>query len=240
MLDYGLFLSIGISALAVWVAAKIWITPELRDRSPLDHLMAPLLAGVIVGRAVTLVFSDLAGLANLREFMTIRGGVEFWPAVAAGTFVLVVLFSRPEDPPPVRRIALLAPFAMVVLAAFQMTCLLRDGCAGPASSVGLVPHDLTTRQLPMGLLGGAALVAFADWLRRSTLPDHTRILVGVFGVGAQRSLLGMIEPNLRSALRRDGITMAISFVAAIGWWAWFEHRERVWRVPAQPTTAPTQ
>jgi hypothetical protein len=238
--DYGLFVSVGLSALLVWLAPKVWKVPELGDRAPLDQLIAPLFVGMVLGRAITLVFSDLAGITSIREFMTIRGGVEFWPGVAAGTFVLVVLFHRPDDPPPVRRVALLAPFAMVMLAGFQITCLVRDGCAGPESAVGLVPHGLTTRQLPVGVLGGVALIALAGWLRVSTLPDHTRVLVAVFGVGAERSLLGVTEPNLRSALSRDGLAMVLMFAAAVGWWAWFEKRERAWRLPAHPMSAPGQ
>ena len=236
MVDYGLFASIALSAGGVWLATRVWWDRSTGGRSPADQLTAPIFVGMVVGRAVTLIIGDPAGLVNLREFLTIRGGLEFWPAAAAGVLVLVGLFSRPDDPPQEQRVAALIPFALVALAGFQATCVVRDGCAGPASPIGLVPPGLTTRQLPVGLLAGLLLLAFARWFRASPLPAHTKILIGVFGVGAERSLLGVIEPSLDSALSKDGYAMLAAFAVTIGWCFSFERRERVWRqhVPSAP------
>lgn len=232
MVDYGLFVSFAITSTAVWLAGRLVAPVSVGERTPLDQFVAPLFAGVVVGRATTLALSDVAGLFSLREFLTVRGGVAFWPAVLAAVGVLVVLFSRPEDPPQVERVAGLAPYAIVALAAFQATCVVRDGCPGPTSGFGLVPSGLTTRQFPVGIMGGIALLAFAYWLKRSTLPSHTKILIAVVGVGIERALVGEIGPSLASARARDGIMMSLAFAATICWWAWFNRQEQQWRAPA--------
>lgn len=235
MVDYGLFLSVAATVVAVWAANRLLPTDELGDRSPTDQLVTPLVAGLVLGRAVSLLFNDPAGLFSLREFLTIRGGVEFWPAVAMALLVLWVL-RHSEDPPETRRVALLLPFVAIGLGAFQASCLLRDGCPGPKTTFGLIPGGLTTRQFPAAIAGGAALVRFAVWLVRTTLPDHHKILVGLFAIGGERALLGAVQPNLASALRRDGLQMLAAFVVLIAWWVWFELRDRQWRRYDTPRT----
>lgn len=237
MVDYGLFASIALTTAAVWLATRLWTPGDIGERTPLDQFTAPIFVAIVVGRAVTLMMSDLAGLANLREFLTVRGGVEFWPGALAGLAVLVVLFSRPTDPPQPDRVARLAPYAIVALGAFQATCFIRDGCPGPETGFGLVPSGLTTRQFPVGIVAGLTLIGFAWWLRRLTLPPQTKILVAVIGVGAERAISGAIEPSLASAAARDGISMVIAFSLALGWWTWFERQERQWtpKTPLAPT-----
>lgn len=234
MVDIGLFISVGLTAVAVYLASRLFAAGDIGERSVSDQFTAPLVAGVVVGRAVTLLLSDPAGLTSLREFMTVRGGIEFWPAVLAAIVVLTTLFSRPTDPDQPARVARLLPYAIVGLGVFQGACLVRDGCPGPSSSIGLVPGGLTSRQLPIGLLGGIALVVFAWWLRRSQLPNHTKILVAVVGVGIERTVAGIAEPSLESAVARDGLFMVAAFSIAIGWWAWFVRQERQWQVPHRP------
>lgn len=229
MVDYGLFGSIALTTAAVWLATLLWPPGDIGERTPLDQFTAPIFVAIVVGRAATLLMSDLAGFANLREFLTVRGGVEFWPGALAALGVLVVLFGRPTDPPQPERVARLAPYAIVALGAFQATCFVRDGCPGSASGFGLIPPGLTTRQFPVGIIAGLSLIGFAWWLRRSTLPPQTKILVAIVGVGAERAIAGAIEPNLASAAARDGISMVIAFSLALGWWAWFERQERQWK-----------
>ncbi len=126
------------------------------------------------------------------------------------------------------------PYAIIGLAMFQATCVVRDGCPGPRSAFGLIPSGLTARQFPVGIAGGITLAAFAWWLSRTSLPSHTKVLISVLGIGVERTLAGEIAPSLASAKARDGILMLIAFTAITGWWAWFERQERQWNAPQIP------
>ena len=72
MVDYGLFASIALTTAAVWLATRLWTPGDIGERTPLDQFTAPIFVAIVVGRAVTLMMSDLAGLANLREFLTVE------------------------------------------------------------------------------------------------------------------------------------------------------------------------
>ena len=61
------------------------------DMSVLDRLYMPLLGGVVVGRLIALALDDPTSLGAIRSILVIRGGVEFWPGVAA--FAALVAWS---------------------------------------------------------------------------------------------------------------------------------------------------
>lgn len=213
MADRGLLLS-GIVIVALLYAAARWLPAGRFERSEvLDHLVVPVVAGVLAGRAVAAALDDPASLRSLRAFLVIRGGVELWPGVAAAAVVLAVgLRRRGEAEPIVEGVAALAPFLLVAYAGYEATCVLRNGCYGPASPVGLVPDGLQTRQFPVGLVVAAVVAALAWRLATWSTIAGVKLVVAVGGVAAARAVASIWLPRLGDGLtrpHRESIAIAV-------------------------------
>ena len=203
MLDFGLLTS-AITIVAVVTVAARWVpTPVLGGPGVGDRLDGPVIVGVLTGRVVAAVLDDPTSLRSLRSLLVIRGGVEFWPGVVAAVAVIVWGTRRREEPVGVT-LAELVPFLLWGYATWEATCLLRDGCYGPASSIGLVPDGLTTRQFPVGLVVALAVALLGAALhQRWSWSPWAKVAAAAAGVAAARSVASIWLPRLSDSLTRQ-------------------------------------
>lgn len=114
------------------------------------------------------------------------------------------------------RLADLAPFALWAYATYEAACVVRDGCYGPPSAVGLRPEGTATTLFPVGLAVALLVVdlgaaARALGQRRPGLA----ILVAVGGLGAIRSVAAIWLPSVGGGLilpHRESIAVATAAV----------------------------
>lgn len=220
MLDVGLLVS-GIAIVAVVWAAARWTAPGLFERNEvIDRLTIPLIAGVLAGRLAAVVLDDSTSLGSIRVLLVIRGGVEFWPGVAAAGLTLMIGLRRSRCPQPALYAAALVPYLLWVYATYEVTCLLRDGCYGPASPVGLVPDGLSARQFPVGVAAGLAVGVLGLVVHRLwALSPVTKIAVSVGGVAAIRAVASIWLPRLDDGLTRQhlqSVAVAVTVAAGLG------------------------
>lgn len=217
MLDIGMIVSGAVIAIVVTLADR-WVNDaKAPNDSVLDLLYLPTLIGVVVGRLVALMLDDPTSLGSVRSILVIRGGVEFWPGVAAFG-VAVTLSARRRRRGALESLVALAPFAVWGYAAYEGTCAFRDGCFGPASGIGLVPTGLSERQVPIGLLMGFALALLGwDTLRRSrrAAPLPLTLPVAVAGAASIRSIGSIWLPHLGTGLTRQHVQSLVVLVAAV-------------------------
>lgn len=216
MLDIGL-LATGAAIWAVLVAAARWSPTTRSERGELvDRLALPMAAGLLAGRLVAAVLDDPTSLRSWRAVLVIRGGVEFWPGVLV-TLGLLAAGIRRRRGPLAFDLAELAPFLLWAYATYEATCLVRDGCYGPASAVGLTPDGLRTTMIPLGVLAGAAIALLAVAVRRLwEWPPLSRLLLAVGGVAAVRSVTSFWLPRLGEELTRQHLeSLGVLVVAAL-------------------------
>jgi len=217
MLDTGLLLSGVVVVAAMWLVVR-WIDLPWPPSEALDRLVAPAMVGVLIGRASALVLDDPTSLRSLRAFLVVRGGVELWPGAAAAAAVLAASLRRSAEP-VLTSMALLVPVALVGYGAFEATCLLREGCYGPESAIGLRPDGLTTPMVPLGVVVGVALVAVASVLAaRADRPPVETLAIALLAVAGLRSIAAIWLPRLGDALtrpHRESIAVAVIAVAVV-------------------------
>lgn len=218
MIDLGLLGSIAIMVIVVSVFVKPW--PIGVDApTVLDIAVGPLLVGVLVGRLASMALDDPGSMTNIRDVLIIRGGVEFWVGVAAGVGYLVMQARREQ----VRFADLLASVAVPALiawAAYEATCVIRDGCPGPVTRFGLRPTGLVQSVFPIGLAVAAAAIAGAVALRaaqRRGASSMTTVFVAVGIVAAIRSIASIWLPRVGDHLTRQHRTsIAVAVLASSG------------------------
>jgi hypothetical protein len=216
MFDLGL-VATGVVMLAVLATSARWApTSSLRRDEIVDRLYVPALTGLLVGRFTAVTLDDPTSLRSIRALLVIRSGVEFWAAVAAGLAVLAWSLRRGRRD-VLLGLADLAPFLLWAYAAYEASCVLRDGCYGPVSAVGLIPDGLQTRQLPVGLLVALAATALAFALRQLWSPTPgEKVLLAVGGLALIRSVAAFWLPRLGPGLTRPHIeSLTITAAAAV-------------------------
>jgi hypothetical protein len=219
MIDRGLALSMALIGAMVWLTGRV-APPKAVERDQLfDALAAPVLLGLLVGRLVAMALSDLRGLAQVRDVLIIRGGVEFWPAVAVGTLV-AARKARRDGLRPSLRVVDLAPFVLVGMATYDATCLVREGCFGPTASIGLAPPGVASTMVPVGLLTAAALLGLAAaahrWGRRRS---QVALAAIVTFVAAERAVASIWLPRFGPGPTRQHVESVVVAVIASGWLA---------------------
>lgn len=215
MIDFGLVVSLIAAIGAPALLAIRWASYDDWGSNFLDDVTVPLLVGLVTGRLVTLALDDPNSIGSLSDMLVIRSGVEFWPGVAAAAGVVAWQANRAHRS-PLERLAALAPLALVGYAAYEATCVFRDGCLGPVSPVGLRPPGLQTTMLPVGWLMAAATLAGALIVHR--LQDRVRPTVVVATaaaiVAAVRSLGSVWLPHVGDGMTRQHQTsIAVLLVA---------------------------
>lgn len=218
MIDYGLLVSVMVAFGAASVLSWRWsideeAPPEASDK-PVDFLdlaLGPALAGLAVGRLAALALDDPNSIGSLSDMLIIRSGVEFWPGVVAAA--LVVLWGeRRAGLPPLTRLSLLVPLAMVGYSGYEAACVFRDGCFGPASPVGLRPPGVSTTMLPVGWLMAAAVIVGAVAVR-ATASRAAVVAAATAAVAGVRAIGSIWLPHVGDGLTRQHSTSIV--VAAI-------------------------
>ena len=234
MIDRGLLLALLLMAVALLGVVR-WLPPRtLAARAVWDEAALAVFVGTLAGRLTALVFDDPAGLLRIRDIPLFRGGVDFWPGAFAAAAVLAIGAHR-KDVDPAGRLADLLPYALVVYAVYEAGCLLRDGCFGPMSSVGLVPRGVGVREFPVSLALAVAAVAVAAMVRRVRAP-LLAVAVGLGALAWLRFAASFWLPKIGHGLGRPAVESLVVAISAslIGALAWVTARRR----PLEPT-APT-
>lgn len=215
MIDFGLVVSLIAAIGAPALLAARWSDGD-ESSSFLDDVTAPLLAGLAVGRLATLVLDDPGSIGSMSDMLVIRSGVEFWPGAAAAAGV-VAWQARRTERPPMERLAALAPLALIGYAAYEATCVFRDGCLGPVAPVGLRPPGLQARMLPVGWLMAAAALGGAVFVqrRRDRTPPAASVATAAVIAAAVRSLGSVWLPHVGDGItRQHGVSVVILVVSA--------------------------
>lgn len=215
MIDRGLLVTVAVMAVAVPVLARL-APPRTLERSELlDAALPAIFAGLVAGRLTAVALDDPTALSRLRDILLIRGGMEFWPGVAAG----LGLFALGARRSPVRlpvRLADLAPYAMWEYALYEGLCLVRDGCFGPRTAVGIRPGGLGNPQLPIGVFIAVAVVGAGIVIRRVGSRYPSLAVVGAVGaVAIVRSIASFWLPRIGSALTRQHIESLVVAALAV-------------------------
>ena len=209
MIDYGLLISMiiafGLPSLVVYRWA-LRISGE--SVGFFDVALFPMLTALAVGRLFTLTLDDPNSIGSISDMIIIRSGVEFWPGVAAAVGALMWGAWRAGEP-SLRRVAAVAPFALLGYAGYEAACLFRDGCFGPESAIGLRPPGLSTTMLPLGLFVAVAVVIGAVFVRRLSIGGHPAmviVLISALVVASVRSVASVWLPHVGEGLTRQHAT----------------------------------
>lgn len=215
MRDGGFLLSAG----AVLIVLLLFGRTRRPDEPTLSEAAFwPTAVGLLVGRLVALGIDDTDSLRSMSNLLLLRGGVELWPGVLAGTLAaLAIVRIRHRSVATTAR--LLVPSAVAAWATYDLACLIRDGCPGPSSPIGLRPPGLTTTQLPVSLIAGLAGLGAAVLLRKAAPRRGTArlILTGLLVTAALRSIESIWLPSLASGLSRPwSESLVVLAVSSIG------------------------
>lgn len=216
MIDVGLLLTM---ALALWLPAVVtrWWQLSTVDASVgfFDVAIAPAFAGLAVGRVVAVAIDDPNALTSLSDLLIVRSGVEFWPGVAAAAVVAAWSAHR-SGVAAVARLGDLAPLALVGYAGYEAACLVRDGCFGPETAIGLRPPGTATTMLPIGVLAAVAVTGGAAVLRREQqrLTPGAVLAGGFLVVAAVRSIGSTWLPHIGGGPTRQQWTSIVVALAS--------------------------
>lgn len=195
MIDLGLIWTLVAMGAVVWAFGRIADPVTLERGSLVDAMWLPLLVGAAVARFVYLLLAGALVSTGIGGFLLVRNGVSFWPGLIAGCAVVIVA-ARRDRVDPWMRVADLAPVSLAAYGAFEATCILRDGCYGPVSVVGLIPSGLSQPQFPVGIVVGGAAVASAVVLERWwALRPRTVVLAALGSVAGLRWISWFVLPR---------------------------------------------
>ena len=217
MIDRGLLLTMVAMVVVVLFLARRWPPRLARDDSVIGRGFVGIVVGGLVARLIAVALTDPSALARARDLLVIRGGMEFWPGVAAG-IVACAVSARRAKVPAVAEIADLAPYALAAYAVFEASCVLRDGCFGPVSAIGLRPGGLGPTEIPIGFGVALAAAALAVCVRHIARQDVLMaLLVGVLGLATARAAAALWLPKIGSAPSRPQVesivVAAVAFVS---------------------------
>ncbi|MDQ3570553.1 MAG: hypothetical protein M3396_08015 [Actinomycetota bacterium] len=217
MIDVGLLTTIAAMLGMSWLVSRRLPLRTFPGADLVSEVMPALGAGVLVGRLTAMALDDPGGLTRLGDIMIIRGGVEFWPGVAAGIPVLA-WYARREGVDIVARLADVAPFALWAYATYEGMCLVRGGCFGPPSPIGLEAKGTATSLFPVGL--AVALVALelgVVVLALGAQRPALAVMAAIGGLGAIRSVAAIWLPRVDAGLSRPHKeSIAVTAAAAVG------------------------
>lgn len=206
-------------AIAAGVTVLARVAPPRSRAEPLfDLLSLPLLAGVAGARVTAVALDDPSALGGARDLLLIRGGMEFWAGLFAAALTLAARHRRTPGVPPLTGLVDVAPYVLWALAIYEGTCVVRDGCFGPASSLGLRPPGVGYRQVPIGIAVAAALALVGIVVRRVAASDRLgAIVLAIGGLAGVRSVAAFWLPRITAGLsrqHRESLVVLATAVAA--------------------------
>lgn len=216
MIDLGLLISV---ALAISLPSAFQHRLGIRPPDVLyDLMIGPGIAGVLGGRAVAAAMDDPGALTSLKDFLVVRGGVEFWPGVAAAVAWLTYRAFRDAESPTYRMAQISGP-AVIAYGIYEMACLVRDDCFGPASALGIRAGGLDTMMFPVGLVMGLMVVVgglVVVRLREAGWPTLRLVLLSIAIVASVRAIGSFWLPDLASGLTRQHQQSIVVAVVSCG------------------------
>ena len=222
MIDASLLISAVAAFIAFYVGSRVGPLRVLPRPVLFDAALAAALTGVFSGRLVALAFDDPRSVLAPRDFLLVRGGVEFWPGVAAATATFLFI-TRHEVVPRVDKLADVLPAALVGYGAYEAACLARGGCFGPVAPLGLRPAGLATAMVPIGVLVAVFVAGIAVVVHRlAARRPSVAVAVAVAGVAAARAAAGFGLPRVGTDLSRPHVTSiavaALASAVAVALW----------------------
>jgi len=225
MTDFGLLISVMVAFAVAGAVCRVRWSLQTTDGETgfVDVTLGAAIAGLVFGRLTTVVMDDPAAVRDVSDLLVLRAGVEFWPGLLAAG-VAAWWSARRDGVGPLERIAELAAPAMLAYGTFELGCLVRGGCYGPQSSIGLRPGGFTVAMIPVGAIVGlviamASVVVHA--ISRQSPRSIVPILVGVWIVATCRSVASFWLPRLGAALTRQHLaSLAVSAASTVALAAW--------------------
>lgn len=218
MIDTGLLLSAAMTYAAMWATLR-WVFRGPVYKHALDTASTPAIVGVIGARVVAVLLDDPNTLRRLGDLLIIRSGVEFWAGVLAGLTALVFT-ARREGADPIARIVSVLPVVLVGYAAFAATCIVREGCFGPVSSVGLVPRIGGARQFPVEFVIALSVGGLGVGLSRVRWSKTTVISAAFGGLALIRLIAARWLPRIDDGWSRLDLESAFVLLGAVVLGAW--------------------
>ena len=236
MIDVRLMATIAIMLTIPTLFVRPW-PADAATAGVMDTSAGALFVGVIFARLSAVAFDDPGSLTNLSDLLIIRSGMEFWPGLAAATMWLA-MGARRADLSIAARLAALVPAALTAWACYEATCLIRDGCPGPPSVIGLHPDGLASRMFPVGLT--VAIVAGAsafllDRLHRRGVPNPQIVVGAVAAVAGIRSVASIWLPRIGDGLTRQHRESIVAFLISSAVLVMARFRSRSQRRTAVPS-----
>ena len=212
MIDFGLLASILIAGALPRLVARFVPAPDGQTVDG-DGLMMAALAGLVAGRLAFVALDDPGSFARLRDLLIIRSGVEFWPGLAVGAGVYA-LASRRSGRSVMEAMSLAAPLFLVGYGGYEASCVLRNGCFGPPSPLGLTPPGFAGAVFPVGWAVAAVAVLCGVALRRQGRHGPRVLVVALVVLGSTRAVAGFFLPRLGAELSRPHLeTLAVAGAA---------------------------
>ena len=215
MIDIGLLASIAIVLIVPAVFVPPWPASAAMTGF-IDTAGGAMLIGLLVGRLAAVAIDDAGSLSRIGDLLIIRSGVEFWPAVAAGT-AWIAIRSKREHIAPAQRLAALTAPAFVAWACYEAACLVRDGCPGPLSSLGLRPDGLVAPMFPVDVLAAVAAAGAAMATRRfhrRGMPSLQVVVLAIALLAVIRSVASIWLPHIGDGMTRQHKTSVVIAVIA--------------------------
>ena len=218
MIDSGLLLSLAATLGSVWVLARLLPPRTMAARDIFDSSLTGVVVGIAAARVAAMAFDDPGGLRRLGDVLLLRGGLDFWPGIVAGALTLTVIWHRAHVA-VAPRLADGAPYALCAYAAYEATCLARDGCFGPRSRFGLRPGGLGSPQFPIGLAVAIVVIVLAVAVRRLAARSPVpAVVITVGGLAATRFVAAFWLPRVSLGPTRQQVEslLVLAVAAAAG------------------------
>ena len=218
MIDAGLLASLVVVNVGVWALVRLVRPTRTDPRDVLDLLSVPVLAGVVGARFTAAALDDPSAFSRPGDLLLVRGGMELWAGIVTGGAALTIIRHRRDDDSVGSSVTDLSPYILWGMALYEATCVIRDGCFGPESTLGLTPRGGLSPQFPVGLAVAACLAGVGVVVRRvARLDPLLALLLAVGGLGAVRAAASIWLPRISDGLTRQHIeSMAAVALALVG------------------------
>ena len=204
MIDRGLLLTLVVMGAGLLGLVRLAPPRTMARNELLDRVSLPVFVGMAAARLAAVGLDDPSAMRRLGDVMLVRGGMELWVGLAAGSLTVVASRAQLRTTPTVAFLADLAPYILWALAIYEGTCVLREGCFGPTTAFGFRPAGVGYAQLPIGLIVGFGIAVVGVVVRRLAPADPpTALVLAVGGLAAGRSIAGFWLPRIGDALTRQ-------------------------------------